>query len=136
MASVKEVEAQKLIKKVAEKLKGMEQLKQPGWAAFVKTGVSRERVPQQEDWWYIRGASILRRIYVQNQGVSKLRKAYSGRKNYGHAPEHGARGSGKIIRTLLQQLETAGLLKTEKGKGRLITSEGQKFLDGVAKEAK
>jgi small subunit ribosomal protein S19e len=106
----------------------------PDWARFVKTGPSRERPPQQADWWHIRGASILRKVYLEGRGVSRLRKEYSGRKNRGHKPEHTFPGSGKIVRTLLKQLEGEGLLKIKKGKGRVITPLGQKFLDGVAKE--
>ncbi|MBI4181952.1 MAG: 40S ribosomal protein S19, partial [Candidatus Aenigmarchaeota archaeon] len=63
-----------------------------------------------------------------------LQKVYSGRKNLGHQPEHRALASGKILRTLLQQLEAAGLVKAEKRKGRVITPKGQQFLDQVAKE--
>jgi len=136
MTSVKDVDVQKLVPKVAEELKGMEQMAMPKWAEFVKTGSSRERPPQQKNWWWIRGASILRQVYFQKQGVTKFRKHYAGRKNLGHQPEHRVLASGKIIRTLLQQLEQVGMLKTEKGKGRSITSKGQKFLDGIAKEVK
>ena len=133
MASVKDVDTQKLLTEAAARLKGMPGMEKPAWARFVKTGPSRQRPPDKEDWWWIRGASVLRHVYLQGQGVSRLRKVYSGRKNRGHKPEHTYQGSGKIIRVLLRQLEGAGLVKAEKGKGRLITPAGQKFLDGVAK---
>lgn len=132
--TVKEADPQRLIQITAEKLKGMQGTEKPDWARFVKTGPSRERPPASQDWWWIREASILRKIYLGEMGVSKLRKEYSGRKNRGHKPEHKFRGSGKIIRTILKQLEIQGFVKTEKGKGRVITASGQKFLDGVAKE--
>jgi len=134
MASVKEADSQKLVIRTAEKLKELPGMGMPDWARFVKTGHSRERPPQQENWWWIRGASVLRNVYLQGQGVSRLRKVYSGRKNRGHKPEHSVRGSGKLIRVLLKQLEAEGFVKTEKGKGRTITPKGQKFLDGIAKE--
>lgn len=108
----------------------------PDWARFVKTGPSRQRPPQQEDWWWIRGASLLRKVYLQRRGVSRLRKEYSARHNNGHQPEHRANSGGKIIRVLLKQLETEGLVKIEKGKGRVITPQGQKFLDGITKQVK
>ncbi|MBL7160729.1 MAG: 30S ribosomal protein S19e [Candidatus Aenigmarchaeota archaeon] len=136
MVSIREADTQKLIIKAAEALKGMEGMKMPDWARFVKTGPSRERPPEQDDWWWIRGASVLRKIYLEGRGISKLRKVYSGRKNRGHQPEKMVRGSGKIIRTLLKQLEGAGMVKIEKGKGRVITPLGQKFMDKVAKEVK
>lgn len=136
MTSIKNIDSQALIIKAAEQLKTLESMKMPDWARFVKTGSSRERPPEQADWWWIRGASLLRKVYLQEQGVSRLRKEYSGRKNRGHKPEHSYAGSGKIIRILLRELETSGFVKAEKGKGRIITPAGQKFLDGIAKTLK
>ena len=134
---IKDVNPQKLIEAAAEKLKGMEELKPPEWSNFVKTGTHKERVPTQKDWWHIRTASVLRKLYMeQGLGVSSLRKVYGGRKNKGHKPEHKYKASGAIIRKALQQLESVGFAKTEKGKGRFITPEGQKFLNGIAKELK
>ncbi|MBI4019795.1 MAG: 40S ribosomal protein S19, partial [Candidatus Aenigmarchaeota archaeon] len=104
---------------------------------FVKTGVSRERPPTQANWWWIRAAALLRRVYLDQQiGVSHLRKKFGGRKNRGHKPEHKYPASGKIIRKILQQLEAAGYVKAEKGKGRSITPKGQQFLDRTAKSVK
>jgi small subunit ribosomal protein S19e len=142
MVTVKEVEAQKLITKLAERLEEVEEVKAPEYAAYVKTGVSRERPPEQDNWWMIRSASILRKIYIKPKiGVSKLRKAYGGRKNLGHKPEHRRLASGSIIRRILHQLEAAGLVKKEPGSdkrplGRVLTPKGQKFLDETAKMAK
>ena len=97
--------------------------------------MSRERHPQQPDWWYIRSASLLRTLALGNAGVSRLRTRYGGRKNRGHKPEHKFKASGAVIRTALQQLEAAGLVKTEKGKGRLLTPKGASFLSKAAKAA-
>jgi ribosomal protein S19E (S16A) len=36
----------------------------------------------------------------------------------------------------MQQLEKAGFVKMEKGKGRIITPKGQKLLNSVAKQLK
>ena len=52
MVSVYDVETNKLILEVAKDLK--KKVKEPLYASFVKTGVSRERAPDVEDWWYIR----------------------------------------------------------------------------------
>jgi len=137
MAKIQDVESQQLIIKAAEELQKMEEFKPPEWAGFVKTGVHKQRPPAQPDWWWIRSASILRKIYLnQKVGVSKLRKVYGGRKNRGHKPEHKRLASGSIIRKILQQHEKAGFVKSEKGKGRSITPKGQKFLDGIAKSIK
>ncbi|MCQ6253670.1 30S ribosomal protein S19e [Methanocaldococcus sp.] len=133
MVTVYDVPADKLIQKTAEKLKEMD-IEVPEWVPFVKTGVSRERRPEQEDWWYIRCASILRKIYIYGPvGVSRLRTAYGGRKNRGHEPEHFYKGSGNIIRKALQELEKLGLVE-KRPEGRVITSKGRSFLDNIAKE--
>ncbi len=134
MASVREVSADRLIEKVAGELQRMDGMKPPEWAGFVKTGVHKERPPAQDNWWWIRSASILRKLYLgQLTGVSRLRTEYGGRKNRGHKPEHKRKASGAIIRKILQQLEAEGMVKTEKGKGRLITPKGRSLLDKTAK---
>ena len=129
MQKVSEVKASELIECAAKKMEKMEEFKPPEWSAIVKTGVDRERPPQQDNWWWIRSASVLRKIYLnQTLGVSKLRKEYGGRKNRGHKPEHKYPASGSVIRKVLQQLEAAGFVKMEKGKGRKITAKGSAFL--------
>ena len=82
MTTVYDVPADLLIKRVAEKLKSM--VKPPEWAKYVKTGVHKQRAPEQEDWWYIRLASILRRVYIDGPvGIERLRTYYGGRKRRG-----------------------------------------------------
>ena len=135
MATIYDTNTQELLNKVAKALK--EIIKAPEWSIFVKTGMSRERPPMDNDWWYIRSASILRKIYLLGPiGTNKLKVKYGGRKNRGYKPEKTYKGSGKIIRVILQQLEKAELIKQgAKGvhKGRLITPKGKSFLDKLAK---
>ena len=77
----------------------------PSWHSFVKTGAGKERPPVSNDWWYIRTASVLRRVALLGPiGVSKLRVHYGNNKNRGHKPEKFYRGSGNILRKILQQL--------------------------------
>ncbi len=137
---VEDAPIQELIEKLAEKLKSVEAVKPPEWAKFVKTGVHKERPPVRSDWWYVRAAAILRSVYKLGPiGVSKLRTKYGGIKNRGFASEHFYKGSGSIIRKILQQLEKAGLIKqAEVGvhKGRILTAEGMKLLKEAAKEVK
>ena len=112
MVSIYDVPANKLIEKVASKLKDKPELSPPAWADWVKTGPFKERPPQQEDWWYIRSAAILRSVYKLGPiGVSKLRRKYGGRKNKGTAPDETYKGSGSIIRKILQKLEIVGFVK-------------------------
>ena len=137
MTTVWDVPADLLIKRVAEKLKKMPEIKPPPWAVFVKTGVHKERPPEDEDWWYVRCAAILRKIYTKGPlGIERLRKMYGGRKNMGTMPEHFRKGSGSVIRKALQQLEAAGLLKKVEGRGREITPKGRSLLDRTAHEIK
>jgi len=129
------VSKSELIDALAPKLKVM--IKKPEWAEFVRTGVFKQRPPVDEDWWYMRAASVLMKVKrLGPVGVSKLRTKYGGRKNRGVAPEHFYRGSGKIIRVILQQLESAGLLKQEKKglhRGRVLTSKAESLLALAAK---
>ncbi len=133
MVTVYDVKAQPLIEETADELE--EDFEAPDWTDYVKTGVNKERPPEQDNWYHIRCAAILRRIYMDGPlGVSKLRTIYGDRKNNGHAPEHHAKASGKVIRTALQNLEEAGYLEEEEGEGRTITDEGKSFLDQNASE--
>lgn len=140
MVKIFDVDQSRLVDKAAEELKKIEFLKMPNWANFVKTGVAKERPPIERDWWYKRAASILRMIYVNKLvGVNRLRVNYSSRKNNGHKPEHTCIAGGKVIRTILQQLEKAELVKKaeiKNKKGRTITAKGKNFLDAIAKNVK
>jgi small subunit ribosomal protein S19e len=138
MVAVQEVEARKLVTKLKEELKGVEAVKPPEWIAFAKSGSSRERPPIQKDFWYIRAASVLRRVYLDGPiGVEKLKTFYGSRKRRGTKPARFRKASGSILRKVLQQLETAGFVEKldKKGiKGRKISAAGKKFLDKVAYE--
>ena len=133
MVTVYDKRPQELIQKAAEGLK--KEITMPAWAKFVKTGHAKQRPPEDQDWWYSRAASILRKIYRHGPiGTNKLKKKYGSKKNRGHKPEARYEGSGKIIRVILQQLEQKQLIKQEtKGvhKGRIITPKGKSFLDKI-----
>jgi len=127
-------EPTKLIEKVAVYLKENKVIEPPQWAMFVKTGVHKERPPQDPDWWYIRAAAILRKLYLKGPiGVSRLRKLYGGRHRLGHKPPKFAKGSGAIIRKILQQLEDAGLAEKADKKGRVLSRKGRELLEEAAK---
>jgi len=122
--------------KLANILKNMPEFKQPEWSHFVKSSVSKVRPPRDPDFWFKRAASILRQIYTHNVvGVNRLKTRYGGRKKRGVRPEHVYKGSGKMIRIILQQSEKAGLLEkfNEAGlrAGRRLTEKGKELLEGV-----
>ncbi len=137
--TVYDVDAQKLIKKTAEELKKINEISPPLWSKYAKSGTNKERPPQDNDFWYVRSASILRKIYMMGPiGVEKLRTKYGGLKDRGYKPEHFYKGSGSIIRKSLQQLEKAGFIQQtiKKGyRGRIVTPKGKKFLDTISKNA-
>jgi small subunit ribosomal protein S19e len=126
-----------VIEKTANALKKIPEMQPPEWSQFVKTGVHKERPPVDENWWYVRSASILKKISRLGPiGVNKLRKKYGGKKNRGHKPEKRFDASGNIIRKILQQLEKANFIEqTSKGvhKGRILTPKGKSFLDKSSK---
>ena len=136
MVSIYDVDPTELIKKAAEMLKENENIKPPVWADFVKTGRHKERPPAEKGWWYIRAAAVLRSVYKLGPiGVSKLRSKYGGKKRRGMKPEHFYKGSGAIIRKVLQQLEKSGFIsQAQRGahKGRVVTKKGRSFIDKVA----
>ncbi len=137
MVTALEVPADRLIERLATYLKeNVPEVKPPEWAYYVKTGAHKERPPENPDWWYYRAASILRKLYKSGKpiGIEAFRTIYGGRKNYGSAPEHFVKGSGSIVRKILQQLEKAQLVRKIPGRGRILTPQGQALLDRLAFE--
>ena len=138
MTSIFDIPANEYIKAAAEELK--KDITMPEWARFVKTGAGKERPPQNADWYFCRAASILRKLNKLGPiGTNKLRREYGTKKNRGMKPEKFYKGAGKIIRNLLQQLESKGYIKKEeKGshKGRILTPKGKSFLSLIAKKVR
>ncbi len=142
-----DVPAALLLPVVASKLSELEVIKQPDWADDVKTGPNRERPPTQDNWWEMRCAAILRKVARMGPiGVKHLADEFGGPRNRNVKPNRVKTGSRNIIRTGLQQLELAGYVEKTVGrtveniygeaveitKGRKLTNEGQKLLDGCA----
>jgi small subunit ribosomal protein S19e len=135
LTNVYDVPAINLINKIADDLKNNKKVIVPEWALFVKTGCSKERVPDNEDWWYIRMASILRKIYIKGKvTVKSLRVYYGSKKNRGVKPEKFKKASGKIIRVCLQDLQKLGFVKISEKSGRVLTKKGQSYLDKFSSE--
>ena len=138
MTTVYDVPADILIDRLSKYLKeNVREVKPPEWAAYVKTGSHVERAPHNPDWWYVRAASILRKLYIKGPiGVSRLRKLYGGRKRRGVKPAHFRKAGGSIIRHILQQLEEAGLAEKDGNRGRVLTPKGRSLLDAMAARIK
>jgi len=136
MPTIHDVPADALLARLTEYIKGnIKEVAPPDWAMYAKTGVHVERAPQNPDWWYVRAASILRKLYLKGPiGVSKLRSDYGGRKRKGGTPAHHRKAGGSIIRHVMQQLETAGLVT--KGEGRALSPKGRSLLDAMSAQIK
>ncbi len=135
MVSVKDVPADALINRLSKYIKdNVSEVNPPEWSTFVKTGRSRERPPDDPNWWYVRAASILRKIYLYGPlSIKDLRRMYGGRKDRGVKPEHFYLAGGSIIRNILHQLEAAGLVDNTE-KGRILTPKGRSLLDKLSTE--
>lgn len=131
-----DVPASKFIEKVAKYLKeNVDAVTPPAWASVAKTGAHVEKQPQNPDWWYVRSASLMRKIYVHGPiGLEKLRADYGGRKGLVVTPEHASKSGGSNIRKALQQLEAAGFIETVRPRGRKVTTKGRKILQELADE--
>ena len=140
MSKVFELNSNEYNLKLAEALKKISEIKEPEWLQFVKSGPAKQRPIEDPDFWHKRTASILRNVYKRKSvGVNRLRTKYGSKKNRGYKPEEFRKSGGKIIRTILQQLDKAGLTeiqKTIKGvkskkPGRILTEKGKKFLEDI-----
>jgi small subunit ribosomal protein S19e len=138
--SVYEITPHEYNLKLAEALKKVPEFKEPEWVKFVKSSSSKQRPIEDPDFWYKRAASILRQIYKKGiVGVNRLRTRYGSKKNRGVRPERFVKSGGKIIRTILQQSDKAGLTESvksikgtkEKRPGRKLTPKGKEFMEEI-----
>ena len=135
MTTAYDVPAKELIDVLAKKLQNEKSVTPPEGSNYMRTGVNKENPPTDKDWWYVRCASILRKIYINNGiGVEHLRAEYGGKRDRGSKPYKARSGSGAIARKAVQQLEAAGYVTKIKGKGRVLTPKGRSFMDNTSHE--
>lgn len=135
MTTFYDAPADELIEALSERL--ADRIEQPDWAAYAKTGASRELPPEREDFWTIRAASLLRKVGIDGPvGVERLATHYGsakrGSNRYTVAPPKQTDGSDNLIRTILQQLEEEDLISQQGDAGRVLTPEGRSLLDETA----
>lgn len=130
---VRDVAAGAFIEAYAEHLKNSDKFELPTWTDHVKTAFFKELAPYGDDWYYIRAASIARKVYLRpGTGVGQLQKWYGGANRNGVRHQHFKKASAGIIRSVLIQLEDMKVTeKTETG-GRRMTRVGQQDLDRIA----
>ena len=134
MTDIRSINPEKFNKSLAEALKNIDEFKEPEWLAFVKSGTHKSRPVTEPDFWQKRAASILRQIYIRKiVGVQRLRTRYGGRKEMGAKPPRFKKGAGKMIRVILQQAESAGLVEKSKENkaGRQLTSKGNQLMESI-----
>merc|ERR1712196_16168 len=130
--TVKDVPADEYIKACAEFLKRQPKFDVPKYHDIVKTGVIKEFAPYDEDWFYVRSASILRKVYLRKgTGVGALKKWYGGSSgtHRGTRKAHFVTASGAIIRKAMHELE---MMEHCGDGGRVITSKGRAEMDRIA----
>ena len=135
MTTAYDVPAKDLIDEIAKKLQKDSNIEIPKENIYSKTGVDRENPPSNKDWWYVRCAAILRKVYINNNiGVEHMKEEFGGKKDCGSKKSKARAGSGTIIRRAFQQLEKAGYLSKIKGRGRMLSPKGRSFMDNTSKE--
>ncbi|ARM76471.1 30S ribosomal protein S19e [Acidianus manzaensis] len=135
MITANMVPANILIEKLSAYIKeNVKEVQPPEWSLFSKTASFKERIPDDiENWWYIRAASIMRRLYNDSFGVEKSKTIYGGIKTKGSNPPHVAKAPGHSTRLIFQQLEKAGLLIKSRD-GRKLSPKGISLLDKLSYE--
>lgn len=139
MTTVHDIPADLMIEALSANLESDEISIAPDWSKFVKTGIHRERIPTQSNWWAIRSAAVLRKVSIKGPiGVNRLSQEFGGPRDRGVKPNSAAAGSRKIIRTILQQLEANGLIESKKSLGgnvnlgKVVSAKGQSYVDMIA----
>jgi len=135
---VKDVPAAAFIAAYSDHLKKTGKIELPKWVDVIKLGRYKELAPINPDWYYVRAATIARRVYLEKGiGVSSLAKSFGGKHRRGVRRSHWKPGARGVIKHCLKQLEGLGvLLKEPKTGGRKITPTGQRDLDRIAGQVK
>eukprot|EP00518_Triparma_eleuthera_P004765 CAMPEP_0182464006 /NCGR_PEP_ID=MMETSP1319-20130603/8169_1 /TAXON_ID=172717 /ORGANISM="Bolidomonas pacifica, Strain RCC208" /LENGTH=151 /DNA_ID=CAMNT_0024663607 /DNA_START=8 /DNA_END=463 /DNA_ORIENTATION=- len=131
--TVRDVDAAAFIAAYAAHLKRSNEMELPANWDFMKTAPHKEYSPFDPDWYYIRAASIARKVYLRRStGVGALQKVYGSKKRRGTRTNHFAVASGGVIRHILHNLENSNVLEADEKGGRRISRVGQQHLDRIA----
>lgn len=130
MVNFKDIPPEMLIKKLTEELS--KSVTEPDWVKDVKTGEHKIRGPTDNQWYFTRTASILRKIALMGPiGLQRLSAEYGGKTDRGSRRHHATNASRKILRSALQELERLGYVGKNK-KGRFLLPNGQKLLNATS----
>ncbi|KAA8541015.1 hypothetical protein F0562_024847 [Nyssa sinensis] len=106
--TVKDVSPHEFVKAYAAHLKRSGKMELPHWTDIVKTGTFKELAPYDPDWYYIRAASMARKIYLRGGLVALLHVTY------------------------FNSLQNMNIIDFDPKGGRRITPSGQRDLDQVS----
>ncbi|KAJ1421469.1 Winged helix DNA-binding domain superfamily [Sesbania bispinosa] len=131
--TVKDVSPHEFVKAYSAHLKRSGKMELPEWTDIVKTARFKELAPHDPDWYYVRAASMARKIYLRGRSwcwcISE--DLWWSQRN-GSRPPHFCKSSGAIARHILQQLQNMSIIELDTKGGRRITSSGRRDLDQVA----
>ena len=132
--TVKDVPAADFVVALSQYFKKSGKMDLPEWTVLVKTGVRKELSPQDPDWYYVRAASVARKIYLRGGiGVGAFSKVYGGSYRRGAKTCHFSKSARGLHRHILQQLQKIDIVaKKPEQKGRWLTTNGQRELDTIA----
>merc|ERR1712132_11058 len=124
--TVKDVPADDFIKACADFLKRQPKFDVPKYHDIVKTGTFKELAPYDEDWFYVRAASVARKVYLRKgTGVGALKKWYGGSSgtHVGTCKAHFGKARHELEK--LEMMEHLG------DGGRMISSKGRAEMDRI-----
>jgi len=131
--TLQDISAPTFIKYFSRHLRRTGKVEPPKWAELVKTGITRYNAPANPDWYFVRAASILRRIYLTpGIGIGAFREMYGGLNRRRKGRCHHSPAAGAIIRHALHQLEKLQLVEKAPNGGRRVTKTGRRDLDRIA----
>merc|ERR1712194_698793 len=80
--TVKDCDPAAFIQALAEHFKRSGKIELPEWHDLIKTATFKEMCPMDPDWYYVRAASIARKVYLRGgTGVGAFSKVYGGSMN-------------------------------------------------------
>src|SRR2546427_13238313 len=99
MTTAFDLPAMPLLERIASHLASEGKVAAPDWAPFARTGVHTEKAPVRKDWWFLRAAAILRKVYILGPiGTSRLSAEFGGARHGGAAPQKPRKGGRNHVR--------------------------------------
>ncbi|KAJ3434139.1 40S ribosomal protein S19-3 [Anaeramoeba flamelloides] len=120
------VDPYRFISNYANHLKKGGKIKVPHWSLSEELNSGHSN----NDWFYIRAASLLHDQFLLSRSrVYRFNGMYSTKTNQRSFHKKFSRSGGRINRTIMDQFEKAGVLKTTKCGLRKVTSFGRKEME-------